>query len=223
MKRNIIQMYEEAIIRMAPKNPSFRTAAAKIGFPYINASMEEYKNMIKSVYDKVESEFKPEIVIGILQGGFYPAYVLSHMFGCELDYAESSANFLRDIIVLRHFTYRRNCKTGSITPKLIRAPTEELNGKRVLIVDEEATSGNTVKLIKRIVERQNPLEIRTASLVNYKNQTTDYYAKLVPITPKHNPAVYINLPNKRYSPFFNQYAKELYEIQAKNPELKGMG
>jgi hypoxanthine phosphoribosyltransferase len=218
MRRNPIQAYEEALVRLAPKNFSFRSAAARLGVPYTFASMDEYANMIKDLYNKVRKEFQPDIVIGILQGGFYSAYTLSEMFDCDLDYAGASANFLRDVIILRHFTYRRDRKTGKITPKLSHLPVTELKGRKVLIVDDEATSGNTMKLIKAVVESQNPSEVRTAALINYKKKNTDYFSKFFSFVPRMN-LNYINLPSRRYSPFFKEYAQKIDELFTLHPEL----
>ena len=60
---------------------------------------------------------------------------------------------------------------------MLSAAPPQAHGKRVLLVDEIATSGDTLRLALAAVRCVNPLEIRTAtSFVRPRGYKSDYFS-----------------------------------------------
>jgi hypoxanthine phosphoribosyltransferase len=98
---------------------------------------------------KVAREYDPEIIVGIARAGVIPAAVI--------------ASTLR----LDFYSMKISRKDGDETvrerPAILSAAPSQVRGKRVLIVDEITTSGDTLRLALAAVRDQHPSEVRTAT------------------------------------------------------------
>ena len=109
-------------------------------------------NMLLKQSEKIcRSGFKPDVIVGVSRGGWLPARVLS-------DLLEN--------------TNLANVKAESYTgigeakghPDLTQCLSADVAGKAVLVVDEVADSGRSLKLITNHVYTQGAREVKTATL-----------------------------------------------------------
>ncbi len=110
--------------------------------------------------------FKPDVIVGVSRGGWVPARVLS-------DLLENP-----NLANVKAENYIGLGKTRG-KPALTQGVSVDVAGKRVLVVDEVADSGGSLRLVKEHILEQGALEVKTATLY-YKPQSVfkpDYYQK----------------------------------------------
>ncbi|KKR33140.1 MAG: Phosphoribosyltransferase [Candidatus Gottesmanbacteria bacterium GW2011_GWC2_39_8] len=128
-------------------------------------SWKQIEEIVAKLSDKIKSSgFKPDYMIGITTGGLIPLALLSK----ELN--------IKNILTASALTL------GSGKEKKVSVtylPEINLAGKKVLVVDEIAETGLSLKRIKEaIAEKYNVSEIRTATLGVNKDHSSfwpDYY------------------------------------------------
>jgi hypothetical protein len=98
---------------------------------------------------KVARDYDPDIVIGIARAGVIPAAVVASILDVEFHSIEIGRRGEDDEVRQR--------------PEIFSAVPRELEGKRVLIVDEITTSGDTLRLALAAVRSAHPAEVRTAT------------------------------------------------------------
>jgi hypoxanthine phosphoribosyltransferase len=109
------------------------------------------------------SGYRPDLVIGIAKAGVIPGAVVASILRCDF----YSLKISRDLGISR----------VRARPKIFSAAPNEAHGKRVLIVDEICTSGETLRLALNALRQVQPLELRTAtSLVKHGGYKPDFYA-----------------------------------------------
>jgi hypoxanthine phosphoribosyltransferase len=183
--------------------------ALKIHNPYKFLSFEGIDREVEKLYSTIRKDgYIPDKVIGILNGGFYPALKLGQKFQCSLDFLHISHYALRigefelDDIIFFPKLYDKIIKRK---PRLIKNCDGVCN-KKILIVDDDG-GGETMNLAIKTVSKGAPSEIRTAALVTYegrKKPNNPYYfaqqknlGKLI----KDN----TRFPWIKYSPFYKDY------------------
>lgn len=122
-----------------------------------NLSWKQLEHLVKKLAREIHaSDWKPQCLIGIIVGGVIPLALLADEFGTK-DIATVSA---------RSYSKKRQGKL-----RITALPEIDLRGKRVLLVDEIADKGTTLKRISEIFVRKYKVrELKTASLVvNRKN------------------------------------------------------
>jgi hypoxanthine phosphoribosyltransferase len=110
--------------------------------------------------------YKPDIIVGISRGGWPPARVLSDLLS-NPNVANVRAEFYLGI-----------AETGS-EPTLTQPVSVKTLGKRVLIVDEVADTGKSLKMVKEHIVQEGAEEVKTVT-VYYKPWSVvrpDYFAK----------------------------------------------
>jgi hypoxanthine phosphoribosyltransferase len=126
---------------------------------------------IESMCQKIAGDikrfgFQPEILIGISRGGWIPARILSDMLGV---YRVASIGVV---------FYTGTAKTME-KPKLTQDLNVDIRGKRVLLVDDVADSGESLLLAKKKILELGPSELRIATL-HYKPKSKikpDFFAE----------------------------------------------
>jgi uncharacterized protein len=112
--------------------------------------------------------FKPQYLVGITVDGVFPVALLAKMFDTK------------DVVIVSARSYSKR-KQGKL--RVTALPKIDLRGKRVLLVDEIADRGTTLKHVSRIIMRQYKVGmLKTAALVvNEVRCKTwpDYYARKV--------------------------------------------
>jgi hypoxanthine phosphoribosyltransferase len=94
--------------------------------------------------------FEPEAVVGVAKGGVF------------VGGAVASA-LRRDFFPVR-ISRRSRDRVVRDAPKVFGSMPRELRGKRVLIVDDVAASGETLELAARLATRAGAAEVRLAAL-----------------------------------------------------------
>lgn len=134
---------------------------------YIVSWDEAFKLARNLAHKIIGSGFKPDIVIGIARGGLVPGLLV-----CD---------FLlkNDFVTIRTEHWGVASNTGKARIKHSLPVEVDISGKRVLVVDDVADTGDSFSLIMDHLEEKNPLEIRTAVL-EYKTSSIfipDYWGE----------------------------------------------
>ena len=123
--------------------------------------------MLLNLADKIRKNgFKPDIIVGVSRGGWPPARVLSDLMD-NPNLANVRAEFYLGVAETKG------------EPTLTQPVSVDVAGKRVLVVDEIADTGKSLKLVKEHIVKQGAREVKVAT-VYYKPWsiiTPDYYEK----------------------------------------------
>ncbi len=112
-----------------------------------------YSHMLRLCERILDSGWRPDIIIAIARGGLVPAMVISDVLN------------VKDILTiqLEHWP-----APGTTLPEVkVRhgMPSENLSGRKILIVDDVADTGDTLKFAKDlIIEKYRDVDVRTAAL-----------------------------------------------------------
>lgn len=136
---------------------------------YLHLTWMDVQRLSEKLADQIaDSGFRPDIIVAVSRGGFDPARILSD----ELN--------IRSLASLQVIYYagvnERNDK-----PQVKYPLNADIAGLNVLVVDDVADSGNSLRVVKDYVESLSPREVRIATL-HYKPWSTfepDFYAESV--------------------------------------------
>jgi len=124
-------------------------------------------NMLLNLAEKIRKDnFKPDIIVGVSRGGWPPARVMSDLLG-NPNLANVKVEFYLGVAETKG------------EPILTQPVSVEVKGKRVLVVDEVADTGKSLKLIKHHIIENGASEVKIAT-VYYKPWSIvkpDYYEK----------------------------------------------
>jgi hypoxanthine phosphoribosyltransferase len=116
---------------------------------YIEVDWAMFGELCRALALKVADDYSPEIIVGIARAGVIPAAVVA------------------SILRLDFYSMKISRKEGDETvrdrPEVMSAAPRQVAGKRVLIVDEITTSGDTLRLALAAVRDAHPSEVRTAT------------------------------------------------------------
>ena len=129
----------------------------------LELSWEVFGELSRALAVNVAREFDPEMVIGIATAGVIPGAVIGTILR-------------RDFFSMK-ITRRSGMERVHEQPQLLTAAPTQARGKRVLIVDEICTTGETLRMALAAVRAVNPAEVRTAtSFVKTGAFKPDFYA-----------------------------------------------
>lgn len=138
---------------------------------FLFLTWNDIQRLIEKVVDRIiDDGYKPDIIIAISRGGFNPARIL-----CD----QLNVRKLASVQV----TYYTGVNTKGNEPIFIHPLNAYVSGLKVLIVDDVADSGDSLKAVKKYVNLFNPSEIRTVTL-HYKPWSIikpNYFAEEVSI------------------------------------------
>lgn len=138
------------------------------GYRYLKVSWERLEELVEELAEKISVDYRPDILIGILRGGMTVAHFLSDIMGYDEIYPIGCTSYV-DV--------REKRGLRIYNPLILK----DLSGKRVLVVDDVADSGGTLReIVDMEVSPKNPLEVRTATL-HIKPWSTfkpDYYVEV---------------------------------------------
>lgn len=122
------------------------------GSKYLKISWERLEELVERLADKIRRDYEFDVLVGVLRGGMIVAHLISDILGVDEIYPIGCISYV-DI-------YKRST-TRVYHPLII----EDLKNMRVLLVDDVADSGNTLKtILENEVLPKNPKECRTATL-----------------------------------------------------------
>lgn len=110
-----------------------------------------YRMLMAQAERICKSGFKPDIIVGISRGGWLPARVLS-----DLLENPNLANVKAESYV--------GIGEAKDTPSLTQRVSASVAGKRVLIVDEVADTGRSLRLVVNHVLAEGASEVKVATL-----------------------------------------------------------
>ncbi len=124
-------------------------------------------NMLLNLAGKIrKTGFKPDIIVGVSRGGWAPARVLSDLLD-NPNLANVRAEFYLGVAETKG------------EPTLTQPVSTTVIGKKVLVVDEVADTGKSLKLVKEHLIEQGATKVEIAT-VYYKPWSIvkpDYYEK----------------------------------------------
>lgn len=138
-------------------------SAARTAEETMELSWELFGELSRVLALRVYQDFDPDIVIGIATAGVIPAAVIADMLQADF-YSMKISRRSGGRVVREH-------------PELMSTVPPQVAGRRVLIVDEITTSGDTLRLALAAVREIAPAEVRTAvSFCRPGGYTPDFYA-----------------------------------------------
>ena len=124
-------------------------------------------NMLLNLAEKIRKNgFKPDIIVGVSRGGWPPARVLSDLLD-NPNLANAKAEFYLGVAETK------------MEPTLTQPVSVAVADKKVLIVDEVADTGKSLKLVKEHIIKEGACDVKIAT-VYYKPWSIivpDYYGK----------------------------------------------
>ncbi len=129
----------------------------------VQLSWDDIMEMCRELAVRVKAEFDPDIIVGIAKAGVIPAVILASML--RVDFFPVKLSRRKKDIVVRD------------RPDIIVPMTENVAGKRVVIVDEISDTGETLRLAKREAEKKGARKVRTLTLyVHSESYRPTWYA-----------------------------------------------
>lgn len=130
---------------------------------YLDLSWEMFGELCRALALRVARDFQPDLVVGIARAGVIPGAVVASILRVDFHSMKISRKEGDEVVRER--------------PAVLSAAPSQAAGKRVLIVDEIATSGETLRLALAAVRDLRPHEVRTAtSFARTRGYRPDYYA-----------------------------------------------
>ena len=125
-----------------------------------------YEMLLCQAQEILAQGFRPDIVVGIARGGLIPARIIADLLETS-EFATIQIEFYVGI------------NQTKAEPTLKHPTTTRLADKRVLLVDDIADSGESLKLAETYLQQQGTSEVKTATLyLKTKSITTpDFYEK----------------------------------------------
>lgn len=148
--------------------------------------------------DKIKkSGFKPEVIVGVARGGWIPARILSDLL-CNTYVASMRVEFYKDIAE----TAKRPVISQQVSASVV--------GKRVLVVDDVADTGESLAAVRRDLLARKALEVKIATL-HYKPKSIlrpDFYVS--------ETSAWIVYPHERYEFVRSRVARLMSEGRSKD-------
>ena len=125
----------------------------------LEISWELFGELCRALALRVYREYDPEVVLGIATAGVIPGAVIA------------------DILQVDFYSMKIARTEEGAQPQLLGSAPPQAAGKRVLLVDEITTSGDTLRLALASLRDVLPAEIRTATcFCRTTGYTPDFFA-----------------------------------------------
>jgi len=120
--------------------------------------------------------YRPTVIIAIMRGGIYPALIIASRLGIDRLYT----------VEFRRYSDEKPPRDIYGEPKLLRDDSPRLDGERVLIVDDVARTGSTLRAAMEVMITKGVSEVRSAVLIIRSQELVcppDYYATFMSACP----------------------------------------
>ncbi len=131
------------------KTDPFGNPASPSPTEYLDLSWEMFGELCRALALRVARDFEPELVVGIARAGVIPGAVV--------------ASVLRKDFYSLTISRREGGELVRERPAVLSAAPLQCRGKRVLLVDEVTSSGDTMRLGLAALRDAGAREIRTAT------------------------------------------------------------
>ena len=128
-----------------PLNP----ASGSQPVEYLDLSWEMFGELCRALALRVAREFEPDMVVGIARAGVIPAAVVASIFR-------------KDFYALT-ISRREGGEVVRDRPAVLSAAPLQCQGKKILLVDEITSSGETLRLALAAIRDRNPSQVMTAT------------------------------------------------------------
>jgi len=112
-------------------------------------SWQDFHGLCKGLAVAV-SPFEPEIILPIGRAGYYPGTLIAHMLQCDI-YPIRLSRRVKDVVAHQ-------------TPQWLLEPPKVVQGRRVVIVDEICSTGETINVVSRKVAAMGAQAVKSAVL-----------------------------------------------------------
>ncbi len=130
---------------------------------FLDLTWEMFGEVCRALALKVARDYHPDLIVGIARSGAIPGAIVASIMRVDFHAITISRRAGREQVRER--------------PAVLSETPIEAAGKRVLIVDEIATSGDTLRLALASVRDVGPSEVRTAtSFVRPQGYKPDYFS-----------------------------------------------
>jgi hypoxanthine phosphoribosyltransferase len=130
---------------------------------YLDVPWDMFGELCRALALRVARDYQPDLVVGIARAGVIPAAVV--------------ASILRVDFYSMKISRKEGDEQVRERPAILSAAPPQAAGKRVLLVDEIATSGETLRMALAAVRDVRPAEVRTAtSFARTQGYKPDYFA-----------------------------------------------
>ncbi|HEV2119987.1 MAG TPA: phosphoribosyltransferase [Candidatus Bathyarchaeia archaeon] len=135
---------------------------------YVAPSWDDVYGMLVELAGRIKgSGYLPQVIVGVSRGGWPPARVMSDLLE-NPNLANMKVEFYKNIGVTSH------------RPKITQPVSSEVIGKRVLVVDDVADSGKSLRLAHQHLRRKGAREIRVCTIYLKPKSIykPDHYARI---------------------------------------------
>jgi len=154
--------------QLSGREESARDGAAMSGSrKYVSPGWDDIYDMLLGLAVQIrQSGFQPDLIVGVSRGGWVPGRVLSDLLANS-----RTANVKVEFYVGIGKTSRRPLVTQPIS--------EEISGKRVLLVDDVADTGESLLVALQHVRERGAGEIRTVTIYHkpHSKFKPDFFAE----------------------------------------------
>ena len=140
---------------------------AELQFLYL--TWDDIQQAAEKTADMImEDGFEADIIIAVSRGGFDPARIISDQLG------------IRKLASLQIIYYSRVGEKGE-KPEILFPLNAQIEGLKVLVVDDVSDSGHSLMVVKDYIEEQGVAEVRIATLHHkpWSECKPDYFAEEV--------------------------------------------
>jgi hypoxanthine phosphoribosyltransferase len=143
-------------------------------------TLEEAAELSRDLARQVsDSGFDPDVVVGIANGGAHPAFIVAQTLGlpCQLFRVQRRSTGVKQAVAfarrplrsqllrkLARLVSRYLDKRMSATRAIGRSALEDIERKRVLLVDDCIDTGASIALVRSLLEEHRAAEVKTAVL-----------------------------------------------------------
>ena len=139
----------------------------RLGIDFEIPTWNKIYSMLLNLAKKIrEDKFHPELIVGISRGGWIPARVMSDLLG-NSNLTDVKVEFYIGIGETRN------------KPIMDKSISISVNDKYLLIIDDVADTGESLKLVKEHVNLKGAIEVKTATIYckPHSKLIPDYYIK----------------------------------------------
>jgi hypoxanthine phosphoribosyltransferase len=125
-----------------------------------------YRSLLNLAEAVRESGFEPDIIVGVCRGGWLPARIMSDLLE-KPNIASVTAEFYVGVAETRG------------KPAITQTVSVPVKDKKVLVVDDVADTGESLKLVNASLKKQGVSEIRVVTIYYkpWSKLVPDYYEK----------------------------------------------
>lgn len=198
--------------------PVERVVLESLGVNFV--SMDYIDHLLMEMVEMIRDDrrnFRPELIVGIANGGVYPSIKLAEKLHLKYELVEANRTKTslgnlnlneRFILGKLFFPYM---KTG---PILRQELTRTTLPKNILLVDDDCGTGKTLSLVRDyLMNFQGVERVKTASVFCYESKHNSEY--IGQIIPKLNSFMSCSkrLPWCDVSPHYKEYSKRLSSLE----------